>query len=222
MVKEPSELLAAEKGPKVLLYVTYCPNPRLSADRDRVQAFVDLPGVKVRPRLFLYPPPTQYPCATPFQSLNPVPRSIRCRGCQVVFLILKRGVGSQLTDLKTAREMVPCLPPLVLHYTISGEGLEQPHTPAGQMNARSSDELQQFLRGVFPPPPVARPIAPPVSRPAFLPPTLPPAAPQRAPTARPVSPELTGPSTSIAPYGPTATGGGGGSGSPHRSRWSRK
>lgn len=46
---EPSAL-PAQPG-LVLLYVTYCPNPRLCVHASRLQAFTDLPGVMVRQQL---------------------------------------------------------------------------------------------------------------------------------------------------------------------------
>lgn len=41
---------AGEKGeqPVVLLYVTFCPNPRLCVSAARLKTFTDLPGVTVR------------------------------------------------------------------------------------------------------------------------------------------------------------------------------
>lgn len=66
----------------------------------------------------------------------------------MVLVILKRGSNSQ--PLSVSATSLGLSLAAIVHYAISGSGLEEPHTLAGRMNTESTEVLRGLLRGDAP------------------------------------------------------------------------
>lgn len=68
---------------------------------------------------------------------------------QVVLVILQRGSNIQPVSVSATSLGLSLV--AIVHYAISGSGLEQPHTLAGLMNTESNEVLRGLLRADAPP-----------------------------------------------------------------------